>query len=74
MTNTHHLVSADGSERVFLIPCTCGDCDGTSVIVEKRVRRNKWRRLELTLNVATLTMLEGVIEEIKAYHQNKDDE
>jgi hypothetical protein len=57
-----------------LIPCTCGDCDGTSLIVEKRVRRNKWRRLELTLNVATLTMLEGIIEEIKAYHQDKDDE
>jgi hypothetical protein len=74
MTNTHPLVSADGSERVFLIPCPCGDCYNTSLIVERRVRRNKWRRLELTLSVAALTMLEGIIEEIKAYHQDKDDE
>ncbi len=74
MTNTHPLVSADGSERVVLIPCPCGDCDNTSLIVERRVRRNKWRRLELTLNVATLETLEEIIEEIKAYHEGKDDE
>jgi len=70
----HELYSTDGSERVVLIPCTCGDCDGTSLIVEQQVSRNKRRRLELTLNVAALETLESMIEEIKAYHQAKDDD
>lgn len=74
MAKVHELCSRDGFERVVLIPCTCGDCDGTSLIVEQRVSRKKRRRLELTLNVAALKMLESMIEEVKAYHQAKDDE
>jgi len=74
MAKVHQLVSADGFERVVLIPCTCGDCDGTSLIVEQRVSRKKRRRLELTLNVASLEMLQSMIEEAKAYHLSKDDD
>lgn len=74
MADVHELCSRDGSKRVVLIPCTCGDCDGTSLIVEQRVSHKKRRRLELTLNVAALEVLESMIEEAKAYHQAKDDD
>ncbi len=74
MPKVHELCSRDGSERVVMISCTCGDCDGTSLIVEQQVSRKKRRRLELTLNVAALEMLESMIEEVKAYHQAKDDD
>ena len=71
MANAHQLCSADGSEQIILIPCTCGDCDGTTMIVEKRVGRKKRRRLELTLDGAALEMLQGILNEVKEYHECK---
>jgi len=73
MAYAHQISNGDGTEMVTVIPCDCGDCTNTSVIVEKRSGR-KVRRLELTFDAASLRTLQDMLDHAQAFHADKDGE
>jgi len=73
MAHAHQIANGDSTESVTVIPCDCGDCTGTTVIVEKRSGR-KVRRLELTFNAASLRTLQDMLDHAQASHADKGGE
>lgn len=73
MAKAYQLCSTDGTMQVFVSPFTCGDLDGTTVIVERRCGPNVccW---EQTLGCDGMTLLQEIIKKVKAFHQSKPQE
>ena len=64
------MVRHDNTEVITVVPCDCGDCTGTILVVEKRLGR-KVRKLEMTLAENDLNGLIDAMQKIKEYHAKK---
>lgn len=70
MTTAFQMYGYDDSELITVVPCDCGDCTGTTVIVAKKLGR-KVKKLEVTLDAEDLDQLLELLHKAKEYHAEK---
>lgn len=68
-----YSLSTPEGGRIEVIPCPCGECDGTTLLVEQR-KGKKRRKVEIRLSAASLELLQNFLERAQEFHDRKIDE